>query len=415
MSYRINLFRVVDALSSGLDLVGIDDLFHGKRVGLMALRVAEELSWPRARRESLLHAALLHDCGVSTTTEHEHLATEFEYGNAQEHCRVGSDLMRGVHLLRDLAPIVRYHHTRWDEMARHWIPSSIAEMANLIFLVDRLDVLRAALGGADEAAHREMLLAPLTDAGGTLFHPVLVEALRRATEKEGFWADLRPASLHARLTERAAAFATTEKEIGFDELKSLTLMFAHIIDAKSHFTAEHSIKVAETASYIAAEIGLEPAVCDGIEIAGLLHDLGKLRVPDAILDKPGPLTDTEWRVMRHHAEDTQDILFQLFGNTAITQWAALHHETLLGDGYPSRCPAERIPLEARIVAIADILQALVQDRPYRDGLYPDQVMTILDDMAGAGRIDRRITGFVRAHLLPCWAVAGGCHERLCAA
>lgn len=415
MSYRIHLFRVVDALSSGLDLVGIDDVFHGKRVALMALRVAEELGWTAANRETLLHAAMLHDCGVSTTDEHHRLVQEFEPDGTREHCMAGYSLMNGIRLLQDLAPIVKYHHTHWNDLQRFWVPSPIAKKANLIFLADRLDALRVEIGGKDEAGYRKALLAPLEKAAGTMFEPGLVAALGRASEQESFWSDLRPSALQARLVEAAAAFARTEAVIGFDELKALTLMFARVIDAKSHFTAEHSLKVAETASYIASEIGLTPPTRNAIEIAGYLHDLGKLRVPDEILDKPGPLNPVEWKVMQHHAEDTHDILFKLFGDSRITRWAALHHETLSGDGYPHHWSAERIPLEARIIAVADILQALVQDRPYRDGLHPNQVMAILDDMVQAGRIDGMITGFVRTHLLPCWVVAGGRHERLCAA
>jgi len=211
--------------------------------------------------------------------------------------------------------------------------------------------------------------------------------------------------LQTHIEDKAATVETTL--IDLEDLRSIALMFARIIDAKSQFTAEHSLRVADLARYLAYGLNLDGETCDTLEIASYLHDLGKLRVPDAILEKNGPLDEAEKMTMKRHSFDTYEILFRLFGHESIAKWAAFHHETLSGEGYPFHLKEEELPKEARILAVADIVQALVQNRPYRMSLPPKEVMFILEEMTAAGRLDGEVVGFVRNNLLQCWAVAGG--------
>lgn len=405
MNLRINLFRAVDALSTAVDFVGVDDALHGKRVGLMALEVANALDWSRDRKLELLYASFLHDCGVSTTEEHGHLVTELEWSNAQEHCKRGARLLSTVPRLEHLAVYVRYHHTRWAELNEMVLSGGTKEMANLIFLADRLDVLRAPYGTVEAIARRDEFMATLAKYSGLLFKPELVDALRECVKSEAFWFRLEPQILEPHIQEMAARVDATVMD--FDDLRSLALMFAHIVDAKSPFTAEHSVKVAELARFIAGGIGRDADTCDAIEIASYLHDLGKLRVPDEILEKNGPLDDRERMHMRRHSFDTYETLFRLFGESGIAQWAAFHHETLSGEGYPFHLKAKQLPIEARILAVADVVQALVQNRPYRQSLPADKVWSIVEGMTKEGKLDPGVVQFLKENLLQCWAVAGG--------
>lgn len=142
-----------------------------------------------------------------------------------------------------------------------------------------------------------------------------------------------------------------------------------------------------------------------LELAGLLHDIGKLRQPDMLLDKPGRLTEEEYAHIQRHSFDTYSILRNIKGLEKITQWAALHHERVDGSGYPYHLHDIGLALEARIVAVADVFQALAQNRPYRDSLQPDAIMAILDEMVDDGKLDRAVVGCVDAHLQTCWKVA----------
>ena len=112
----IDLRQAIYALTDALDLVGVDEVGHGKRTGFMAMECARAMSLDREAQVKLFHAALLHDCGVSSTRVHQHLVEEFEWDNAEEHAITGAALLQGVPLLEPLAPIIRYHHTRWEKL-----------------------------------------------------------------------------------------------------------------------------------------------------------------------------------------------------------------------------------------------------------------------------------------------------------
>lgn len=410
MPHSINDYRAVDALSRAVDLVGVDDVLHGKRVGFMALQAARELDWNDNRQRNLVFASFLHDCGVSTTEEHGSLVSELEWSNAQAHCLRGERLLRDVPLLAHLAPVVRLHHTRWSELGRLCPDRRIAEDANLIFLADRLDVLRASHDPAEAFEMKGGFLSVLRRHGGTLFAPHLVEALTASAQSEAFWFAQAPELLELHLHEQMGHHR--ERPVGHNDLKALAIMFARIIDAKSPFTAEHSEKVAALAAAIAGDMGLDSETVESVEIAGYLHDLGKLRIPDLILDKNGKLDPHERLVVKRHAFDTYDILFRLFGDAPITKWAAFHHETLTGDGYPFQLSGAALPLPARIIAVSDIFQALVQNRPYRASLLPGEALPIMADMAAHGRIDADVLDHVSRNGEHYWVLAGGDPSRL---
>jgi HD-GYP domain-containing protein (c-di-GMP phosphodiesterase class II) len=148
--------------------------------------------------------------------------------------------------------------------------------------------------------------------------------------------------------------------------------FADIIDAKSPFTSSHSHRMTSVALKIGARMGLEASELVALERAALLHDVGKLSVPNSILDKPGPLTSEEWDVIRLHPYYTQRILGHICGFETLARVAAAHHERLDGRGYYLGLKGDEIPLESRILAVADVFDALTASRPYRPAL-PEEV------------------------------------------
>ncbi len=191
------------------------------------------------------------------------------------------------------------------------------------------------------------------------------------------------------------------------QLKQLSLIMAYIVDQKSPFTAQHSARVADLARYIADALGLSNEKCDKIEIAGLLHDLGKLNMPDNILEKPGPLSRLERSIMRQHSYETYEILRSIEGLDEIARWAAFHHEGLNGVGYPFHPTKQDLCIESRIIAVADVFQALVQDRPYREGMALNNVLEILDEFVGSEKLDPGIVGLVNQHIEKCFEIAKG--------
>ena len=177
----------------------------------------------------------------------------------------------------------------------------------------------------------------------------------------------------------------------FNVLKDLADLFAKIIDYKSEFTSRHSLGVARTASKISEIMGYDKVICDKMYLAGTLHDVGKIAIGNEILEKPARLTDEEFAKMKNHAGYTYMILSKVDGFEEIRDIAAFHHERLDGSGYPFGKRADELTTLQRIMACADIYQALTEKRPYKDGMDHDKACEILKDMADKNWIDKNIT------------------------
>ena len=188
-----------------------------------------------------------------------------------------------------------------------------------------------------------------------------------------------------------------------DTLDAVAVAFGTIIDAKSPYTAAHSSGVAEIAVGLGSALGLDGERLRQLHRAGLLHDIGKLAVSNLILDKPGRLDADEWAVMRRHPEIGQSILGRVDALTDAAWMAAVHHERLDGSGYFVGLDASRLSTAARIIAVADVAEALTADRPYRAGLGLDEVDAILRREAGArldGDVVEAVGGVLRARQRP---------------
>ena len=168
------------------------------------------------------------------------------------------------------------------------------------------------------------------------------------------------------------------------------LGLANALEAKDAYTRGHSERVAALARRIALAAGVASGPADIIAQAGLLHDLGKIGIPEHVLRKPGPLSEEEWAVMRRHPIVGAQIVapLEFFAEGAVI--VRHHHERHDGSGYPDGLRGELIPLGARIVAVADVYDALTSDRPYRARLARDEAVRRLDVEAGQ-TLDARLT------------------------
>ena len=176
---------------------------------------------------------------------------------------------------------------------------------------------------------------------------------------------------------RRSSRATGSSSPTTTRLDRVAEAFARVIDAKSPYTARHSDGVARFAVLIAERMGFDAREVRDLRRAGLLHDIGKLGVSSRILDKPGKLDEDEWKQMRRHPELTARILGQVEQLRDLAAMAAAHHERLDGRGYHLGLTAEQLSPSARVLAVADVAEALSADRPYRAGLAPDVVLDII--------------------------------------
>ncbi|MEA3290383.1 MAG: HD domain-containing protein [Campylobacterota bacterium] len=401
-----NLHQIIYALSDALDLVGVDDVYHGKRVAYMALETARELNLRKDDYIDIFHASLMHDCGVSSSKIHDMLVFTLDWEGAEDHCIRGYQLLNLSKKLNHLSNIVLYHHTHYDILQQLKIDYRTANLSNLIFMVDRVDALTAqhkvkenkALISISETVRNE-----IDSLSGSFFDPKLVEAFLKVSQKESFWFTLEEENLHRYFEDYLENIG--DMDIDLRELEDVSKLFALFVDAKSPYTADHSMDVAELSKFIALKIGLDFKTCEMIKIAGLLHDLGKLKVPDELIEKEAPLSHDEFNTIKIHAYETHQILSKIKGLEEITLWASQHHETLNGTGYPYHQTKDEIPLPSRIIGAADIFQALAQNRPYRKGLKALEILNILKEKVDKGDLDQDVVKTIEDNIQQCWEIS----------
>lgn len=400
---HVELRQMVIAIETAVSMVGMNDTNHGKRVGFIASQIAHQLGFSDQDLQYTFDLGMLHDCGVSTEQMHTNLVNHFDWEEAQAHCDIGYNLLKEFGPLAKFAIPILYHHTAWKDLGQLDINASDARMANLIYLSDRIDVLGAAHYETDILLMRGNVVESIRRHAGALFDPELVDAFLKVEKFEAFWIALENRHI-SRYVWDMGRFKNKER-LSMQQLKQLSLIMAYIVDQKSPFTAQHSAGVAALSRYFAETMGLTQIQCDKIEVAGLLHDLGKLHTPDRILGKPGPLSEAERSIMNQHSYETYEILRHIDGLEDIARWAAYHHEGINGAGYPFHPTGIELGVETRIIAVADIFQALVQDRPYRPGMQLDGVLAILDTLAADGKIDQAIVALAKEHGETCFEIA----------
>ena len=171
-------------------------------------------------------------------------------------------------------------------------------------------------------------------------------------------------SLQQMVSERTAALQDSMEKLG-KALEGSILAIANTVETRDPYTAGHQQRVADLASAIAKEMGLPNDQIYGIRMGGVIHDLGKISIPAEILSKPGRITEIEFNLIKTHPRVGYDILKTIEFPWPIAQMVLQHHERTDGSGYPSGLSGEEILLEARILGVADVVEAMASHRPYR--------------------------------------------------
>lgn len=197
------------------------------------------------------------------------------------------------------------------------------------------------------------------------------------------------------LAERQRRYIKRLKEAYVSTLKAL----AEATDAKDSYTQGHSERVAKYAVLIAKEMTLPDSELNYLEQASLLHDIGKIAMPDTILHKKEPLNEEEWLVMKKHPEYSQKILSKLSFLSQILPTVLYHHKRFDNSGYPSNEDRKDIPLTARILAVADAFDAMTSDRPYRSKLSLQQALEEIEKYAGTQFDPNVVKAFKRVKLI----------------
>ncbi|MBA3917990.1 MAG: metal-dependent phosphohydrolase [Gemmatimonas sp.] len=418
----VRLAEVIGALTYALDLTEGQRPGHTLRTTLIAMRLADDLGLDGDTRGALYYAALLKDSGCSSNaarmaalfgSDDQDLKRSMRLVDWHDKFRLAMRTAKNCGV--GLNPFSRIRHflavARTPSLTREIIQTRCERGAQIAQVLGFPKATSDAILYVDEhwcgVGHpfgiagdeipllsRILLLAQTVEAywsengvraaldmakarRGTWFEPRLVDLLRQWHNDKAWWArladfDTLDQSVVAMEPSSTPLVATDER------LDRISHAFAAVIDAKTPFTARHSTNVARYAVGIVSAMGVDLADTRQVLRAGLLHDIGKLGVSNRILDKPDKLTDEEFATIRKHPQWTKDILDHVSAFRHFAPDAARHHERLDGRGYPWRIEGEQLSYTARVLAVADVYEALSATRPYRAGL---PVQTVVDIMA----------------------------------
>lgn len=208
--------------------------------------------------------------------------------------------------------------------------------------------------------------------------------LRKPFQIEELAAAVHRAVERRRLHERSEMMKQLEERriVERENLNQFLTSLATAIDAKSSYTARHSQRVSDLSRLLAMRLGLPKDRVELVALGGRLHDIGKIGVPDAIIDKDGPLTCAEYAIMKTHPSVGDDLIAPIRSMQQLRPMIRWHHESLDGQGYPDSLPGDQVPLEAFIVKVADYWEAITSRRPYRDPMPLDLAVRTLRAEAG---------------------------------
>ncbi|HKQ57996.1 MAG TPA: HD domain-containing phosphohydrolase [Candidatus Eisenbacteria bacterium] len=424
----VSVAEVFSALSFALDITEGHPFGHALRTCLVGMRLAERLGLPLVDQRDLYYALMLKDVGCSSNAArvfelfggdervakrdlrqvdwaNYFKAARFALAHAapgaswferacrvaglaaagpraaaklvETRCQRGADIVTRLGFSPQVAAAVRTLDEHWDG---HGYPNGLrgAEvplLARIMNLAQTLEVF-SALEGPTAA------LEVARERSGRWFDPTLVNAAEGMQSDLAHWCSLDEHALQQAVRDREPGDAALLA--GTNTLDRIAEGFAAVVDAKSPYTATHSARVTDIAVGIAKEMGLAPAELAELRRAGLLHDLGKLSIPNSILDKPGALTAEEWELVRLHPFFTQCVIERIRGFGSLAVIAASHHERLDGRGYHRQLRGDQIPVGGRVLAVADMYEALTANRPYRPAMPEEKALRILESERGVG-------------------------------
>jgi HD-GYP domain-containing protein (c-di-GMP phosphodiesterase class II) len=394
MLFNLNEFLM--SISFALDFVELDltgaTSNHSKRVSYICYKMGENLGLNKKELYDLTALAILHDNGVSEKTLHDKLLgknlenfTSIE--RRKEHCTFGEINISDFPFHGKVKDVLLYHHENYDGTGFFNVKGNdIPLMSQIIHLADILDINFNFENLKNE--DHDKLLAFIHDSRNVIFSDEIISAFLNISSHKSFWLDLKSMFITPALKKLIPQFTI---ECSFKEIRDMTKILSKIIDCKSSYTQLHSSELAVKIEKLTKYYGYNEVDTYKMIIAADLHDIGKLAVPNSILDTPQKLTLDQYEVIKEHPYYTRIALQEIKGFEDIVEWSSNHHEKLNGKGYPFGKTHKELDFNSRLMACLDIYQALTEARPYRPSLTHKAAMRILNDMKNDTFIDSKIT------------------------
>ncbi len=349
---------------------------HAIRVGEMCAIIADKVGLQPSRIQQVYYAGLIHDIGkIAIDTNilmQKRKLTEDEFSIVRNHSVIGGKIASALPELSDLAFWIRWHHEKWDgtgypdRLMGDQIPIEV-QILSAVDCFDSLQTPRLDRGKLSMEESENVLKGER----GTSFNPVIVDIISDMIKNKEFV----PGKSSDKFIEIRDKYINKDYRngdtdywdgIGMAGMYPILRLFARVIDAKHGYTLGHSTRVSILSKYIAKKAGFSTADIIKVEVAGLLHDAGKISIPNDVLDKINSPDHDEWMIIRNHPEHSYNILKNIYLMSEIAEITRQHHERLDGSGYPGGFCENNIGLLAQVIAVSDSFDAMTSDRAYRE-------------------------------------------------
>ncbi|MFP4015538.1 MAG: HD domain-containing phosphohydrolase [Halanaerobiales bacterium] len=380
---NFSLYEVLKMFSGALDLISRELVGHHRQVAYISYMIGKEMEMTESKLRKLVISALIHDIGIFYLNQS---ISDLCFDSRDDfHAEVGYQLIKSHFPLEDIPDIIRYHHREWSERNANIVEDDISELANVLFLADRIASL---IDTRDILNKKEFILGKIEERESTDFWPEAVRAFKKLAVREYFWLDtVNSWQMRQFLDGNSKIY---DDNLSINDLLKFSEILSYIIDFRSSFTATHSHGVAVLAEMMGCYFGFDQEGCKMLKIAGFVHDIGKLAVPLKILNKPAALTNEEWNIMKSHSYHTFCVLDESKELDLIKEWASYHHERLRGDGYPFHLKEDRLSIGSRVMSVVDVFTGITENRPYRAGMTQNQVNVILNEMTENHILDQEV-------------------------
>lgn len=375
--------ELVTALALVLDLQEDLNYYHAWRVAVISAFLAEEIL--PDQKSDIFIAGLLHDVGAISLPNHmtryPSMSEQILHPIIRSHTIIGAQIVSDFPGFGKVSSLILDHHEYWNG---HGYPRAkkgeeIVAGAQLIRAADTFDII---FQTHPDKTHSE-IMKNMKDLVNKEFNKSIFSSLKRIMCDNNLFHDIVDAQ---KLPDLLFKFRDEISVNGIDDrtdILGISLdIFSQIIDSKHAYTAGHSKRVSQNSLLIAISMNLPHDEVTRIKWAGLVHDVGKVSIPPAILDKASELSEDEYALLRKHTVYTEEILETVSCMKELVPIAAAHHERFDGNGYHRKLKGKDIPLGARILAVADAFDSITSLRGYRDaGLIP----LAIDEIKNASR------------------------------
>lgn len=375
---KITLINVIDIIQKTFNSVDARLVNHGEQVAYLMLCLLKEHSgYSKEELLKICTVSIFHDIGAYKTSERAKLV-EIDSNSPNKHAVYGSLFIKYFSPLGEFSNIILGHHILAQDLD-NLSGINIPNEAFLLGLADYAAILNLNFKSIDES-----YLLSKKDSYFSENISLFIKANNKYNFTEKLNSGLYLKELYDFLGDRL---------VTRDEILSYVRMLTYSIDFRSEDTVRHTILVEAISFQLAKLCGFDDDKLTNIKIAAALHDIGKMSVPVEILEKPGKLTADEFEIMKNHCIVGYNILSDL-NIDDIRDIASFHHEKLDGSGYPFGLKANDLSTEARIVAISDILSALLESRSYKDSFSKEKTISILTEMAEDNKIDSTLVSLI---------------------